>query len=188
MREEVWRAGGALLLADRESDIGLAGADFLDRTAGPLDFDVDRAVIGAEAEGEREFGLGEVAAGGGDRAGLGDATGGEADDCSEGVGIGAGSLELDTEPVVAGLLVVSEEQGCASGLGENDVEVAVEVDIRVGGAAADDGLEEVGAGGFGGDFDEAGLFGGAGVPEELCGLGVALALLDLIDFVFEVAV
>ncbi|MFM1942444.1 MAG: hypothetical protein RI897_1426 [Verrucomicrobiota bacterium] len=87
------------------------------------------------------------------------------------------------------VLVVAEEEGRAVDLGEDDVEVAVEVEVSVGGAASDDRGEEVCSGFGAGDGEEAGVGGGAvGVPEELGGLGVVLVGGDLFDIGFDVAV
>src|SRR3954469_19798513 len=84
--------------------------------------------------------------------------------------------------------VVSEEEGRAADLSEDDVEVAVAIDVREGGAAADDGFEEVGTAFAGREGFEADAFFVAAIPEELRGLAILLERVHAMDFGFEMAV
>src|SRR5262249_40404619 len=76
------------------------------------------------------------------------------------------------------------EQRRSLRLEQENVEIAVAVDIGVGRAASDDRLEQARAGLFGRDQGKAGAI----IPEELGGLPIFLACLDLADFLFQMAV
>ena len=72
---------------------------------------------------------------------------------AQGVAVGglAVSGQLEAKPVVLVAAVVAEKAGRAVVDGENDVQVAVAVDVGIGRSAADDRLEEVGTGVLGAD-------------------------------------
>ena len=78
---------------------------------------------------------------------------------ADGVAVGGLAVagELEANPVVLVAAVVAEEAGRAVVDGDDDVEVAVAVDVGVGRSAADDRLEEVGTGILGVDRAERGL-------------------------------
>ena len=65
-----------------------------------------------------------------------------ADPCTDGVVVRFGAGEFEADPVILESLVVAKEEWFAAGLGEDDVEVAVAIDISVGGTAAGDGSED----------------------------------------------
>src|SRR5207249_4352482 len=105
------------------------------------------------------------------------------------VGTLAVPLQNEPEPVVPRPAVVAEQPGRAAVFGKDDVQVAVAVDVCEGAAAAHERLEQVGAGLLGPDELEAALaLAARGVPEELHGLLVGLAGLDLADLGLQVAV
>ncbi len=143
----------------------------------------------SEADGEGELGLGQVTPGGHDLAGERGFADAGVDVGTDGVRIIGGPDEFDAEPVVVEALVISEDEGGSVNLGEDDIEVAVEVEVGISGSTADDGGEEVCAGFVAGDGEEAGGWRSAvGVPEQLCGLFVALVWGDLFDIGFDVAI
>ena len=61
------------------------------------------------------------------------------------VAVRGGAAEVEPEPVVPVAAVVAEQVGGAAVGGEEDVEVAVAVDVGVGAPPADDRAEQVGA-------------------------------------------
>ena len=81
--------------------------------------------------------------------------------------------------------VIAQEQWCATGLGEEQVFVAVAVQISLGAATAHDRREEGATRLFGPHRHEA---RGSGVPEQLGRLTVLLAGLNLGDFLLQVSV
>ena len=84
--------------------------------------------------------------------------------------------------------IVAEEASRAVVDHDDDIQVAVAVDIGIGAAPADDRAEEVGSGGLGPDLDVKVAADFARVPEELDRLLVALARLDLGDVGLEMSV
>src|SRR5215510_14626980 len=86
--------------------------------------------------------------------------------------------------MAAELLVVAQKQGRTVRLGQDDIEIAIAVDIGESGAAADDGLEEIGSGLVGSGHGES----AAVVPEELGRLLISLACLDFADLLLEMSV
>src|SRR5207249_10093790 len=91
-------------------------------------------------------------------------------------------------PVVVVAAVVAQEAGTAAIGGDQDIELAVAIDVGVGGAAADERLEQVAARVLGGDRHEDEAMFQAAIPEKLRRLGVGLAELHLADILFEVAI
>ena len=102
-------------------------------------------VVFAEADGDGEFGLGKVAPGGGDVPPENAVVGSEAYPGSDCVAVAATADEFDTDPMIAEGLVVFEEQGRTVDLSEDEIEIAVVVDIGEGGATSDDRLGDIGA-------------------------------------------
>ena len=107
----------------------------------------------------------EVALGREELAAAGHVAGLELDLGADGVAVGrlavAGQVEAD--PVVLVAAVVAEEAGRAVVDRDDDVEVAVAVDIGVGRPAADDRPEQVGTGVLG--LDQHVRANGPGLPE-----------------------
>ena len=80
----------------------------MDLAAGPGDFEGVDAGGGAEAEGDGEFGLAQIAAGGHDLAGQSAAADAELDPSANRVAVAVGADEFEAEPVVPELLVVAQ--------------------------------------------------------------------------------
>lgn len=97
-------------------------------------------VIFAETDGDGEFGLGEVASRWGDVSPENSVVGSEAYPGSDRVAVAATADQFDANPMMAEGLVIFEEQGRTVNLGEDEIEIAVVVDIGEGGAASDDRL------------------------------------------------
>ena len=84
----------------------------------------------AQSKRDREFHLRLIAAGGHD---------GASEDCavgqcqinlrSDGVFVACGAGEMDSEPVVAGVLVVAKQTGMAAGGEQSEIKVAIAVDV-----------------------------------------------------------
>src|SRR6266850_381585 len=96
--------------------------------------------------------------------------------------------QLQAHPVMFQCLVVAQEQGRPVDLRQHHVEIAIAINISERGAASYDRLEEILARLRAADGNEGCATRRAGVPKELRGLGVTLALLNLADRLFEVAV
>jgi hypothetical protein len=107
---------------------------------------------------------------------------------ADGVAVARFPDQLEADPMMVEMLVVSQQQWRASDLGEDNVQVAVAVDVGKRCAAPDDWLEEIAAALVSGHRLEASGLVWPGVPEELSRLGVLLALLDLVDLLLEMAV
>ena len=69
---------------------------------------------------------------------LGHPAGAELDPGADGVAVGRTALEAHPQPVVTRRLVVAQQERRSGDLGQDDVEVAVDVDVGIGRAAADD--------------------------------------------------
>src|SRR3954454_6953598 len=150
----------------------------LDRATGPLDFDGSGDGLGAQAEGESQVALRAVAGAAADAVPLLARLAFDADDGADAVAIRLRAHGADGEPVIAIAAVIAEKVGGAVVGGDEQVEVAVMVDVGVGGAASDDGAAEFGGHGRGGVFE----FAFAGVAEEERGLPVLDLGLDASDF------
>src|SRR5436189_18328 len=96
-----------------------------------------------------------------------------------GIAIGFCPGQLQTQPVMAQLLIVSQQQRRTIDLGQHHVQVAVAVYIRKRRTAANDRLEQVGPGLFRRHDEKSMLSGAFRIPEQLCRLTVALARLYL---------
>ena len=100
---------------------------------------------GAEAEGEHEFRLAQVASAAHEVLALDEVADFDFNasaDCGA-VGATAVAFEADAEPVVLVAAVVAEQAWRAAVGGEQHIEVAVAVDVGVGGAPADDRLRQI---------------------------------------------
>jgi len=86
--------------------------------------------------------LGEVAGTGADLAGLDLAVGVKVDVCADGVSIGFRADQMKADAAVSGLLIVAVEIGGTVIGGEEEIEIAVAIEIRDGEAAAYFGLGE----------------------------------------------
>lgn len=128
--------------------------------------------------------MGEVAGAAANLAGLNLAVGVQVDGGADGVAIGFCADEVEAEAAVSGELVVAIETGGAVVGGEEEIEIAVAVEIGDGETAAYLGLSEVAAE-LGGNFEK---FCVALIEEELWGLSVADVAADVADSVVDVAV
>jgi hypothetical protein len=106
-----------------------AGLNLLGGTIWPNDFDKIGGRIFPESEGDDEFGLGEVTASGHDVAPMILAGDARADPGADGVAIGFGAVQLQADPIVLEGLVVAKEEWFGAGLGEDDVEITVAINI-----------------------------------------------------------
>src|SRR5690606_33800286 len=97
------------------------------------------------------------------------------------------SDELDANPAVSERLVVAEEERPSPHLGDQEIEVSDGVDVRVRRATPHHRTRAIARALLGGR-DERRVMLGPGVPEDLRRLLVALARLDLVDLLLEVAV
>jgi hypothetical protein len=173
--------------------IGLQIVEALAAAVGPGDLEGVGLGDCAEAEAERELDLGEVAAGGLEVAVADGSSGRELDTGPRGAGVGARTCQDDAEPAMAGGPVVAQEEWRASELDEDEVQVAVTLDVAVGGASPDKGPDQLGEL-LPRYLDEAGGGSSAGpgrlprVPEELRWLSVALGWVDLVDVRLHVPV
>ncbi len=162
--------------------------ELLDAAVRPLDRDAVGLVFLAEAESERQFGLRKIAGAALYHPRLGDASAFETDNRSDGVAIGLGADEAEAEAVVPALriedLIVAEKIRRTVVGGEEQVEVAVAIEVCIGEAAPDFRLAEVGTS-FTGDVTEGSI---ALVEKQLWRLGVADIAANVSDGVVDVAV
>lgn len=155
---------------------------------GPGDSSVVDRGMGTKAKGEDGLTLGEVAFRGHDLLGDDARAGADSDPGADAVAIRGGSDEAEADPMVAEGLVVAEEDGRAIDLREDDIEVAIAIDVSVGGPAPGDGAEEIRANlGFGGG-EELVLAAAALIPEKLGGLAVVLMGLVFLNIGIEMSV
>lgn len=149
--------------------------------------------VGTQAEGDLRLELREVAPCRFDLPPLQAGAGGDLHSGAYSMVVRCPVLQPKPEPEVPSLLIVSEQPGAAVDPGEDNVRVAVAVDVGVGGASADKGVVEV-AGALVCYLDEPCWSSGStvrartGVPEELRGLTVGLGGVDLLDVGLDVAV
>ena len=151
------------------------GIHFLLRGVRPDHRDLVGAVALAEAKSHGQFRLRQVTARGHHLAPQCPAIDAQPDPRANGVAIGLRPDELEAQPMMAQLLVVSKQERRAVDLRQNDVEVAVAVDVGECRAAADNGFENVRAAVPWRDGQETVLpVDSARVPEQLRGLTIAL--------------
>src|SRR5687767_4159639 len=86
------------------------------------------------------------------------------------------------------LLVVAQQPRRAARCSYSEVEIAVAVDIGIGGAAPDHRAEQLGSAAFLGNRQKLGRMLGPAIPEEMRGLSVVLGRLDSMNIFFEVAI
>jgi hypothetical protein len=103
---------------------------------------------------------------------------------ADGVAVGAGSGELDAEPVVAVFCLVDEQQRAVAEVVDDGLETAIVPQIGDGKAAAGERLDEAGAGGLGDVFE----FSVALIPVEEAGLLEGGAEVGGVDLWVDVAV
>src|SRR5437879_4810550 len=60
------------------------------------------------------------------------------------IAVAPGADKLEPQPMVSGALVVAQQQWRAANLRENDVQIAVSIDVGEGRAAANDRFEKIG--------------------------------------------
>src|SRR5713101_3972869 len=171
--------------------VALAGFEILELLGAavrPLDHDAVGLVFLAEAESERQFGLRKIAGAALYHPRLGDASAFETDNRSDGVAIRLGAGEAEADAVAPALriedLIVAEEISRTVVGGEEQVEVAVAIEVGIGEAAPDFRLAEVGTS-FTGDVTECSI---ALVEKQLWWLGVADIAANVSDSVVDVAV
>src|SRR6266481_4401676 len=138
----------------------------------------------AYAEGLGEFRLREVAGTASNEARLNLAVGVEADSGADGVAIGFCADEVQADAAVSGLLVVAVEVGGAVVGSEEEIEIAVAIEIGNGEAATDFGLGEA-ATELVGDFHK---FSVALIQKKLRCLSVADVAADVADGVVDMTV
>src|SRR5262245_7679007 len=113
--------------------------------AGPTDgYAVD--FIGfSQAKRQGQLALAQVAAAASDLLPLRDAGGFQDHFGADGAAVGALAVAFEDEadPVMAGAALVAKQASGAAVFGQDDVEVAVAIDVRERAATADDRLEEV---------------------------------------------
>ena len=100
----------------------------------------------AEAERERQLGLREIAAGGHDLLAKSLVAELHVDDRADRIAVGLRADEFQTQPVVAGVLVVAQEPRALADGSHHEVEIAVAVDVGECQTAADERLGEIGTG------------------------------------------
>lgn len=105
------------------------------QAAWPRDFDGRSLGAISEAEIGAEVALRKIASAAGDFANLGDFSGGEADPGSQGVMIALGADELKIDEVIFVAAGIVEERGRITVVGDDDVDVAVVLEIGESGAA-----------------------------------------------------
>ena len=137
-------SGRSLELSD---DDGLAGfgLDALHGAAGPTHFEEIDGGVFAEADGDGEFGLGEVTARGHDMPPDVFATETRVHPGADGVVVRTSAGEFQADPIIFEGLIVAEEHWIAAGLGDHDIEVAVGIDVGICGSPADDWFEKISA-------------------------------------------
>src|SRR5262245_58242671 len=86
------------------------------------------------------------------------------------------------------LLIISHQQRWYSDLCENHIQITIVIDVCKGRAATHHWLEQIRASLFRWHGNESACVARSGVPKELRGLFVLLTFLDLINFIFEMAV
>src|SRR6266446_5706332 len=175
-------------LADDGQAIQARGFDLLRRAARPENFHRVDMVGVAQANRDRQFGLGKITARGHHLTGQGLVADANFDPRANRVAVALGADQFQAEPVMVKLLIVAQEQRRAVDLGHDDVEVAVAIDVGEGGAAADDGFEDIAAAFLRGHRHETHALTGAAVPKKLRRLAIRLAGMDFLDFLFDVAV
>src|SRR5437867_10242959 len=170
-RPGVWRLSASLLDDGGAVEPCLWHGLFL--SSRPDDFECVKALGLAQADSHGEFGLRQITARRHYLAGESLGSDPDLDPRADGVAIGLSPDELQPQPMMAEGLVVAQQQGRTVDLGQHHVEITVPVDIGEGRSAADDGLEEIGAGFFRRHDRETRPV----VPEQLGGLSIFLARL-----------
>src|ERR1017187_3228893 len=173
-----------LILVDDDSLVRGHASEVLSRTAGPLHIYGRDRRIAAQAERQRQFALRAVTRSAADHVPL---LAGRALDAHHGtyaVAVRPDPAQPHAQPVVAIAAVVAEKIGGAVVGGDQNVQVAVLVEIRVGGAARDQRPDEIGAH-LGAHVVELVI---AQIAKQQRRLAVTYARLHAPDLVFDVAV
>ena len=158
------------------------------RAIGPIDMDIDRPAGRSQPDRHRQFALRLVAPRRADTPSFDAGRRLHRDEGPDRVGIGPGTGQPHPHPVMTRGLIVPQEAGLRPAGGEDQVAVAVAVDVGRRHAAADERPVEVGSHEVGRGRAELGRFSGATVPKQLRRLLVELRLLDLVDVLLEMAV
>src|SRR6267142_2131374 len=85
-------------------------------------------------------------------------------------------------------LVVAQQMRCFADLSDDNIEIAIAVDVGERRAASDQRLEEIAAAFFGWNYDETTSASLAGVPKQLGRLRVTLAFLNFADLRLQMPV
>src|SRR5207247_9380073 len=118
-----------------------------------LDAHADEFVSPAEARGHREFGLSKIPRAATDHARLVKVSGENVYGRADGIAIGLRALQFEADAVVVGQLLVAKQDGRAVVGGQQNVQIAVAIEVAVSQPAADTGLVEASAR-FGGHVAE----------------------------------
>ena len=126
--------------------VGAGLAKPLRRAIGPPDLDGIHLGVRAEPEVQPDVAVREVAVAAAALGALHEIAGADGDEGADGGAIGPACVEIDDQIVAAVAAVVAQDRRRAVEIVDDDVEVAVVVEIADGRAAADRGLAERGAG------------------------------------------
>lgn len=115
--------------------VGIYVVELLVGAAGPSDIDCgDQGGVGKTEVGA-EIALGKVATAAGNFSHLGNGAGGDFDSCAHGVAVAFGADEFEINPVIFVERLIVEESRRVAIVGDDDVDVAVVVEIGEGDAA-----------------------------------------------------
>src|SRR5580698_1337850 len=140
--------GSQRALVQCDESIGRKVRVNLDTAEGPADFDVNRCG-GAETKVETRIVCGDVARLAHGFLDMNFAAAANGDSASEGAAIAFGSVQADLDPVVVGRSVIAQERGRLILIHDENVEVAVIVEVAECATAADVAGVEGGLGLFG---------------------------------------
>ena len=158
--------------------------EFFRLAAGPIDHDAIDAVALFHAESDRQFRLRQIARAAFHHARLTQCRRKDADCCADRVAIGFCSRELETDAAVPGELIVAIEVSGTVVRGDQQIEIAVAIEVAIGQAASNFGLIEASAD-FRGDLAEISL---AAVQEQLRRLGVSHIAANVANSFVDVSV
>src|SRR5882724_13179733 len=163
---------------NRCQPVNIDAINLLSGTVWPRNFDFVGPADLAQADGDGQLGLGEITARGHHLAAQRLAASADFDPCANRVTIALATDQLESNPMMPQLLLVAQQQWRSAYLRQHDVQIPIAVNVAVGRASPDYRLEQILTTPGRRHRAEAAAAPLAGIPEQLRGLAVLLAVLD----------